>query len=665
MKKGIAGKFIGAFILLLIAVSIGLVFLSIQTASNYNADAETDLIASAKLLDNLIVEKVRVAEGLADAYADSNQLLNGILNKNQVQLQIFANPLFEKFSTVMGLSVFEIGDAKGTVLYRAHNPEKSGDDKSGNASIKSAIEGKKVSGIEMGSSGIAIRAFVPIMSTGNVVGTLQVGYNNDFLNNFNEVSVSNVEIYTASNLLFSTLESNQAQVGQELSTFDTTLQDNVKKTLSGESFVDKTTEIYYYFKPIYDPLQTTVIGVFRVSYDMGAINNRVLKMFGINGVILGLLILFIIVLILYVIRSFVTPVKVLATEINRIANYDLSNTSLKNEKKMLSSKDEIGQISNSILMMKDNLTALISSIASDAEHVSSSSEELTSTSEQTTLSAEEVAKTIEEIANGATNQAKETSEGAREIDLLGDLINDEKSMVQKLKDASDIVDHLKTEGFEVLDNLSKATDENNKASNKVAAIINDTNESVKHIESASSMIKAIADQTNLLALNAAIEAARAGEAGRGFAVVADEIRKLAEQSNLFANEISNIILELADKTEIAVSTMESSKEVNVIQLKSLSQTQDKFKGIAGAIEDVKTVIQTLNHSSDNMLDKKMQIISIIEHLAAISEENAASSEQASASVEEQTSAMNQIADASESLAKLAEEMQSNINKFKL
>jgi len=665
MKNGITRKLVTAFAILLIVVMVGLVYLTIQTAKNYNADAEKELLSSVAMLDNLIGVKVKDAQALADVFADDNQLLNGILNKNEKQLAIFAKPIFDKYSEITGLSVFEIGNSDGVVLYRANLPDKAGDDKSTVPAIISVLEGNKVAGTDQDYTGLGVRAYVPIMSTGKVVGSLVVGFSDSMYSSYKEISSADVDVYTSASLVYSSKDADQALIGTELSKLDVELQANVAKTLTGESFTFKSIKYLYYFKPMMDPLNQSVIGVFKITYDMAEINSRILAMFAINGVILFVIIAFIVLIIVYILKDFVKPVKQLAVEINRIASYDLTGTTLTKDTKLLKKKSEIGQIANAVVMMESNLITLISDISLDAQQVSSSSEELTATSEQTTLSAEEVAKTIQEIANGASEQAKQTTEGAREIENLGTIINSEKEMVKKLKDSSEVVDELKNQGFEVLKELQKKTEDNNKASTEVSEIIIETSESVKHIENASLMIKSIADQTNLLALNAAIEAARAGDAGRGFAVVADEIRKLAEQSNQFANEISSIIIELSQKTEIAVKSMEASKVVNQLQLTSLGQTQDKFKGIASAIEDVKSVIQELNYSSDLMLDKKTQIIEIIEHLAAISEENAASSEEASATVEEQTSAMNQIADASESLSKLAEAMQDNVHKFKL
>lgn len=325
--------------------------------------------------------------------------------------------------------------------------------------------------------------------------------------------------------------------------------------------------------------------------------------------------------------------------------------------------DELGQISQAVQTMQSAIRNVLRSVAGSSEQMAASSEQLTATSQQSALAADEVAKVIEDIAHGAADQARETEQGVMAISVLGDLVTQNKSYIEQLNSTTHKVSDLKDEGLKTLEELVEKTRLSSDAAAEVQKVIVNTNESAGKIVTASEMIQNIADQTNLLALNAAIEAARAGEAGRGFAVVADEIRKLAEQSTQFTGEIGNIIKDLTEKTSAGVSNMEAVAELILSQAKSVSMTNNKFDGIAHAIEEMRQVIEKVSSSSDEMADKKEAIISIMEQLSAISEENAAGTQEAAASVEEQSASTEEIAHSSEELAKIAEDLNRQLSQF--
>ncbi len=369
----------------------------------------------------------------------------------------------------------------------------------------------------------------------------------------------------------------------------------------------------------------------------------------------------ILVLLDYIVLN---PLKKVLKIVEALSHYNLSkivdNEALRYGKR----GDEMGILVKALMALQESFSSIIQNVHSSSQEVSSASVSLKEKSQQSLHTSEEVSRAINEISRGAYEQAKDVEVGVVGINELGEILDTDRQLLLRLVDFSQEVNALKDDGFRILTELTEKNQLGRQKSNETRELIINTNTAAEKIVLASEMIRNIAEQTNLLALNAAIEAARAGDAGRGFAVVAEEIRKLAEQSNEFTNEIAAVIEDLSNKTNEAVSNTEAMSNVVDSQTDSLNRTNQKFEGIAATIEKMQSVIADMNSSSQNMELKKESIISIMENLSAISEENAAATEEASASVEAQVSSIEANLNSSEVLSVLSEKMQEFILKFK-
>ncbi len=138
-----------------------------------------------------------------------------------------------------------------------------------------------------------------------------------------------------------------------------------------------------------------------------------------------------------------------------------------------------------------------------------------------------------------------------------------------------------------------------------AAVIEDLLDMSKKIRHFVTGIADIAKKTNLLALNAGIEAARAGEAGKSFSVVADEIKQLAGKSNDSAEEITQILQNVQQRTDEVIHMIKMTEKIEG-NIATFYKTGDIFIDIVKDVKNVEKILSgitgyTREHNTDTEL----------------------------------------------------------------
>lgn len=292
---------------------------------------------------------------------------------------------------------------------------------------------------------------------------------------------------------------------------------------------------------------------------------------------------------------------------------------------------QIEESTEKTLAQSTHMEKIIQTARQTISHLKNSAQSLDKTSASIVQASNEVNRAIEDIAGSTSSQAADTENGADQVKVLGHILSEQSDYMEQLNEATVKAGGLRETSMANLSSLTENTQLSINNVKEIEAMIHSTSQSVEKIEAASAEIASISEQTNLLALNASIEAARAGEEGKGFAVVAEEIRKLAEKSHLFNEEIVEVISNLTKQAKEAVGAVGNLRAITKQQEGSLGETNQQFDSLSESIALLEKVIKSVAEAGKKMEEKSEDLINIMQSLSASSEENAATTEEISAS----------------------------------
>ena len=338
------------------------------------------------------------------------------------------------------------------------------------------------------------------------------------------------------------------------------------------------------------------------------------------------------------------------------------------------SKDEIGDLAKYFNKTLEKIKNLVFSIKDETVVLSGIGTDLASNMNETAAAVNEITANIQSIKERIINQSASVSETHATMEQVVGNINKLDTLVQEqsknVAQASSAIEQMVANTNSVTNTvisnannvktLKEASEVGRNSLQEVSSDIKEISRESEGLLEINSVIQNIASQTNLLSMNAAIEAAHAGEAGRGFAVVADEIRKLAENSSAQSKTISGVLKKIKSSIEKITHSTENvltkfgaiDESVNTVAvqeeniLHAMEEQGIGSKQILEGVGKVNDITTQVRNRSEEMLQNAKEVIRESENLEKATQENTSGMNEMASGAQQINTAVHNVNDIS-------------------
>ncbi len=333
----------------------------------------------------------------------------------------------------------------------------------------------------------------------------------------------------------------------------------------------------------------------------------------------------------YVARSITKPIVKLTQSTNAIAGGNL------NERIVISSEDEIGELAAAFNKMTVDLRRMLVSrdeLAEQIQHRLRLSDTIRSVVMQLSSTSLEILAATGQQSHGAREQAAAVAETVATVEEVTRTASQAAERARKVTESVHRSDEVGKAGRKAVDDSVAVLSVAKERSDKVAESIVALAEKTQAIGEIIATVSDIAEQTNLLSLNAAIEASRAGEHGRGFTVVASEVKALAEQSRKATSQVRGILESIQKAINSAVYSTEQGIHSMVTATQAAGQAGETIKMLCEIIAEAAMTSTQIMASAAQQATGVEQVSLAMAHINQIATQNLSATAQTERAAQE-------------------------------